>query len=427
MSLKRIELTKGVYLNLYNTDKFKTNYLSVSFAQELLRDTVSYNALLPLILTRGTVSYPTMEKMSIALDELYATTINTRCFKKGEIQFVGFNMGILNNAYAPDGCDILGGALDILNEVIFKPCTENGGFLEKYLETEKKNLCDRIASQINNKNSYAVSRANEEMCKNEAYGIPSLGYAEDVMKADGKTLYEHYRSLLKTARVEIFFVGVCDEQTVEKIKNALCFEPREEKELVTKVIRKAKSVKEVTEPQAVTQAKLSLGFRSGKVLCDGDYYKFVMFNDIFGSSPTSKLFMNVRERLSLCYYCRSIPEPQKGVMIVAAGIEAKNKMTAQNEILKQLQDIADAKITDDEMFSARSSILNSYRELDDSPESIESWYLGRMLAGMNDSPAMAAEQIKTVTKEDVAEVARGITLDTVYFMEPTLKEEAENE
>lgn len=427
MSLIRKEITKGVFLNVLDTPKFKTNYLSLAFAAPLSKETVSLNALLPLILTRGTRKLPTMEKMSIALDTLYASTLNTRCFKKGEIQFVGFNLGILNNSYAPDGCDIFGGTLDILHDVVFDPYLENGAFSEKYLETEKKNLCDRIASQINNKNSYAVTRANEEMCKGEAYGISSLGYPEDISAVTAPELYSHYRKLLKEARVEIFFVGEYSCNIEEKIKSALCFEPREHVPLKTDVIRRAGDIKEVNDPQAVTQAKLTLGFRTGKVLSDGDYYKFVMFNDIFGSSPTSKLFMNVREKLSLCYYCRSIPEPQKGVMLVAAGIEAKNKKTAYDEILKQLSDIAEGNITDEEMLSARSSILNSYRELSDSPESIESWYLGRMLAGMDDSPEMAAEQIKTVTKEDVADIARNITLDTVYFMEPTLTEEAENE
>ncbi|MBE6573080.1 MAG: insulinase family protein [Ruminococcaceae bacterium] len=427
MSVKRIELTKGVYLNVVDTPKFKNNYLSVSFASPLSRETASMNALLPLILTRGTVSYPTMEKMSIALDTLYASTINTRCFKKGEIQFCGFNCGILNNSYAPDGCDIIGGTLDILHEVIFRPYLEDGVFSVKYLETEKQNLCDRIAAQINNKNSYAMQRANEEMCKDEAYGISSLGYAEDIEKVDADTLYKHYLELIDTARVEIFFVGSYSEDIGDKIKSTLDFKPREPIALETKVIRKASEIKNIQEPQPVTQAKLTLGFRTGKVLSDGDFYKFVVFNSIFSSSPTSKLFMNVREKLSLCYYCRSVPEPQKGVMLVAAGIEKNNREKAYNEILNQLNDIVIGNISDDELLSAKSSILNSYRELDDSPEGMENWYLGRMLAGMNDSPAEVSEQVMTVTKEDISSVAKEITLDTVYFMDPTLEGEAEDD
>ncbi len=418
MSIKRTELADGVFLNVCDTPKFKNNYLSVSFAQPLSSENASMNALLPLILTRGTVSYPTMEKMSAALDNLYASTINTRCFKKGEVQFVGFNCGILSNSYATDDCDIFGGTLDILHEVIFKPYTENGLFSEKYLDTEKKNLCDRIAAQINNKTSYAISRANEEMCKNETYGISALGDIESIENIDNTKLFDHYKKVIDTAQVEIFFVGEYSDEIEAKIKSALCFGPREIPTLTTSVVRSAESVKEITEGQNVNQAKLSIGFRTNKVLSDGDYYKFVLFNEVYGGSPTSKLFMNVREKLSLCYYCKSIPEPQKGVMIVTAGVEEANKEKAQNEIIAQLNDICEGMITDEEFESAVSSILNAYREIDDNPESIESWYLGRMLAGLDTTPSQTAEQIKSCTKEDVAEMAKGITIDTVYFMKP---------
>ncbi len=418
MPIRRIELNEGVGLNILDTPKFKNNYLSVSFAQPLAKKTASLNALLPLILTRGTKSYPTMEKMSAALDMLYASTINTRCFKKGEIQFFGFNCGILDNSYAPDGCDIFGGTLDILNEVIFSPCTEEGNFIKKYLETEKTNLCDRIASKINNKTSYAITRANEEMCKEEAYGISALGDIESIGKITSEELYAHYTDVINNARVEIYFVGAYSDAIEKKIKESLCFSPRKCSELKTEVIRTAGPLKEISEEQPVSQAKITIGFRSGKVLSDGDYYKFVLFNEIYGGSPTSKLFMNVREKLSLCYYCKSIPEPQKGVMLVTAGIEESNKQTAENEILAQLDEIRKGNITDEEMDSAKSSILNAYREIEDNPESIESWYLGRMLAELNDSPAEASEQIKKVTKEEIMSVAEGISLDTVYVMKP---------
>ncbi|MBR6514285.1 MAG: insulinase family protein [Clostridia bacterium] len=418
MSFKRTRLNEGVFLNVYDTPKFKNNYLAISFAQPLDKETASMNALLPLILTRGTVSYPTMEKMSTALDSLYASTINTRCFKKGEVQFIGFNCGILSNSYATDDCDIFGGTLDILREVIFEPYTENGIFSEKYLETEKQNLCDRIAAQINNKTSYAIARANEEMCKDETYGISAMGDIASVESINAGDLYEHYKKVIANAHIEIFFVGEYGEAIDSKIRSVLNFEARTPAALKTDVVRSASSVKEITEEQSVNQAKLSIGFRTGKVLSDGDYYKFVLFNEVYGGSPTSKLFMNVREKLSLCYYCKSIPEPQKGVMIVTAGVEEQNKEKAQSEILAQLKDISEGNITDEEFESAVCSILNAYREIDDNPESIENWYLGRMLAGLTTSPAQTAEQIASCTKADIADMAKGITLDTVYFMKP---------
>ncbi len=417
MSLMKINLAKGVTLNVINTDLFKSDYMSVSFALPLSAQNASKGALLPLILTRGTVAHPTMASISEELDMLYASTINTRCLKKGEVQFFGFNLNILNNRYAPDGTDVLLGTLNLLHEVIFQPLLENGAFVADYLETEKENLCDRINAEINNKISYAVTRAKEEMCKNEAYGVNALGTVESVMAVNANELYKYYKSVISDARVEIFFVGQFDEAVEEKIRKALPFCDRTPEALDTRVIRRADGeVNNVVENQPVTQSKLSLGFRTGKVLLDGDYYKFVMFNEVYGGSPSSKLFMNVREKLSLCYYCRSIPEPQKGVMIVTAGIETENKQLAQDEILAQLKACADGNITEEELEAARKSVLNAYKEIYDNPEGLESWYTGRLLAGLCDSPEEAAEKINNVGIQDIVECASAITLDTVYFM-----------
>lgn len=425
--MDRYQICEGVGLNVSNTAKFKNNYMSVSFAVPLSREYASMGALLPLVLTHATKNYPSMEKISYALDMLYASSITTRCFKKGEVQFFGFNIGFLNDSYDLDGCNISGGTLSILNEMIFYPYLTNGIFDENIVETEKKNLCDRIAAQINDKNSYAITRANLEMCRDESYGISALGEICDVEKITAKSLYDYYLKVLTEAQIEIFFVGDYTDTVKNEIYKYLDFKPRVVKPLKTSVIRRAQKVREVDESQNVVQGKLSLGFRTGKVLSDGDYYKFVVFNEIYGGSPVSKLFMNVREKLSLCYYCRSIPEPQKGVMIVGAGIEVSNMKAAKDEILAQLEEIRNGNITDDELQAAYSAILDSYRAIDDTPESVEQWYLGRMLADLNDSPLEACELIKTVTKEDVSEIARGITLDTVYFMHPIVSEEGRDE
>jgi predicted Zn-dependent peptidase len=192
-------------------------------------------------------------------------------------------------------------------------------------------------------------------------------------------------------------------------------------ELSTQVIRSAEKSKEVIEDQPVKQGKLSLGFRTGCTLSDRDYHVFAMFRELYGGSPSSKLFMNVRERLSLCYYCSAIAEAHKGIMIVSSGIEVSNKQKAQDEILRQLELTKAGEITEAELVAARNSLINGYRELYDDANSLKSWYTSRMLAGRDDSPEDAAAALQTVTAADIAEMAKRVTLDTVYFLNGTLK------
>lgn len=421
MSVIKKKIADGIYLNFINTDKFKTNYLSVNFITRLNKETASLNALLPAVLKRGTVKYPTMADINEQLENLYATGIYSRVYKRGENQIIGFTSHMLENLYTIDDTDILSGTLDMLEQLIFYPVTDNGIFLKSYVDGEKVNLIDNINALINNKNRYAIWRCQEEMCKDEAFGVAETGTVKDVEKITPESLYEQYKCILNESQIEIYYVGQCDIDWLSgKLAGIFKNINHVDNKLETVVIRSADKIKEITEEQPVTQGKLSIGFRTGSVLNDGDYHKFVLFNEIYGGSPTSKLFMNVREKLSLCYYCHSIAESLKGIMVVASGIEVANKEVAQAEILLQLENIKNGIITEDEIVSAKNSIINGYRTINDSSSSLEAWYMNRMFAGIVSSPEEAIELIDSVTKADVVEIANKITLDTVYFMKGTL-------
>lgn len=422
MILKRKQITDAAALALVETDKFKANYMSLSFATPLCRENAAYDALLPLVLSRGTAKMPAMREINRELDKLYASTISPRCLRRGETHFFGFSAYTLDNAYAPDGCDITGGVLEILDDIINNPLKIEDAFKSEYVESEKNNLCDRISSAINNKNRYAITRCIEEMCADEAFGVGEFGDIESVKKITAESLYDYYLSSILNLSAEVFYVGRFSESTEKGLKDILApFKAKTSTIARSKVKLAAEKVKRVDEDQPVKQAKLSLGYRTGITLDNPAHCKFTVFNEIFSSSPMSKLFRNVREKLSLAYYCHSIPEPLKGIMVVTSGIDASNREKAEAEIARQLDAVRACEITDDEINAAKASIINAYRELEDSPEALERWYTVRMMAGRSDSPAEAAEDILNVTKEDVAEIARALSLDTVYYMNPTLK------
>ena len=429
MSVIKKKIAGGITLNIIPTEKFKKEYLSINFLTPLDASTASLNALTVKVLKRGTESYPDMQAISRALDDDYSAELYDKVYRRGETQVFGFSCLTLGGDYAVDGTDILGEALKITGEVMFRPALDNGVFKEEYVESEKKNLIDEIGAKINNKNSWAVSRCREIMCEGERFAVSELGTAEDVAKITAASLYEHYTKVIRSCRIEIFYVGSADEEKITSDVKALMapLGDVDPAPLSTEVIRKAQhEPRQVTEDVAVKQGKLILGFRTDAVLSDDDYHAFTLFSEVYGGSPSSKLFMNVREKLSLCYYCWAMPDAQKGVMFVSSGIENDNKQIAESEILNQLKNITELDITDDEFDAAKKSLVNGYKEIYDGPGSLESWYMGRMLAGRDDSPLENAERIMSVTKEQVAKKAAAVTLDTVYFMHGTEKADDDN-
>lgn len=421
MIFERIELKKGVFVSAVKTDKFKTNLLTVNLLTPLSAETASLNSLLTDVLKRGTVNYPTMQSLHTKQDELYSLGLGAYVQKRGEIQSVTFELSAIDDVYTFDKSALLEQATALLGEMIFHPVTENGVFRAEYVTQEKKNLIDSIKAQINNKSSYAIKRCHEIMCEGEPFAVNAAGEIATVEQITPEQLYTQYKNVLENAAVEVLYVGNRDATEIAAlIGKHLPFAERKPLSKETIVKTSADEVKKLTEKMQINQCKLSIGLRIGTSLKSKDYIKFALFNEIFGGSTTSKLFMNVREKKSLCYYCQPIVEGIKGVMVIASGVDAKNKDIAYEAIMEQLEDVKNGVISDTELDDAKRSLENAYREITDSPASICTWYISRVIAGRTDSPDDAAKSVGAVTKQDVVAMAKRLVLDTIYSLEASI-------
>lgn len=421
MEGKRTQLFPGVWLRTVHTDKFKSAYLSLTLMTQLNRENASANALLPRVLRRGTMVHPDMESLSAALDELYGGAVEPAVRKKGESQCVGFLASFLDNAYALNGEDILSGAAELLGEMLLNPLTRDGVFDPDYVEGEKANLIDELRGQINDKRIYATRRLTQLMCREESFGADKLGQEDKVAAITPESLWARYQKLLSSAQIEVYYSGSADPERVREIMERVfstlpVSQEREEPECEVR-IHAEQEPNVIEEVMDVNQGKLAMGWRTGGItVWEEECPALVLCSAVFGGTSMSKLFMNVRERLSLCYYASSALEKQKGLMIVSSGIEFQNYETAKREILAQLEDVKAGKITDDELEGARCILINQYRSIEDEQGRMEEYWLGQAAAGTEDAPGTLAARLETVTGEQIAQVARKLELDTVYFL-----------
>lgn len=413
------EILPRISLTALHTTKFKSSYMSVQFLVPLDGETASQNALVPMVLRRGTKRYPDMEALSAALDELYGGAIEPAIRKKGSIQCVGFAASFLDDAYTPDGSVLLEQSAELLSELLLHPTTNQAGhFLPEYVEGERTNLVNRIRAQINDKRQYAKDRLVELMC-----GEPDrLGDEAHATAITGEALWEQYQRLFEYP-IHIFYSGSASfEQVEEAFCHALKELPRPAAAPEPSVAAKA-----VTPPQNheesmdVTQGKLGLGFTCGVRLTDGDYPATHILNALFGGTTTSKLFLNVREKLSLCYYASSQYDKFKGMVFVSSGVEFEKRSVAQDEILAQLETCKQGKIEPWTLEAAKRSAINAMRTILDSQSRQEEFWLGQaVLPG--DDPEELLRRYEAVTMEEVVAAAQKWELHTQYFLKG--KEEA---
>ena len=418
---ERRELFPGVWLRTVHTNKFKSAYLSITLMAPLAPETAAANALVPSVLRRGTAVHPDMESLSAALDQLYGGAIEPAVRKKGETQCVGFVASFLDDAYALEGEKILEPAANLLGEVMLKPYTRDGAFDPDYTAGEKANLLDRIRGQINDKRTYATHRLTQLMCGEEAFGVDKLGDEAHVEAITPASLWQRYQELLGEAAVEVYYCGSAEPARVEAaMRAALAGLPVNEERLDPDCevrISAGPEPRVIEEAMDVTQGKLAMGFRTGGQTCwEEDYPALVLCNAIFGGTTLSKLFLNVREKLSLCYYASSMLEKMKGLVLVSLGIEFDRYRQARDEIMTQLDNIRTGKIEDWELEGARRTVVSSHlAALDDQARQEEFW-LGQAAAGLDDTPEELAAQFENVTREQVMAAAQKLELDTIYFL-----------
>ena len=421
--IQTIQLTPGVVLRHYPDKRFKTAVLSLQLLRPLCREEAALNALLFSVLLRGTAKNPDMRAITARLDGLYGAAVNPFTHRIGDRQTLGLFLSCLEDRFALPGDRILSPSFALVREILLEPKLVDGIFDPEFVESEKKNLIAEIEAELNDKRAYATSRMIRSMCAGDSFALSLRGEKEDVEAITAQSLFEHYQKVLKTSPVELFFVGSADAQEVARelmpLAQALAADPMTLPPQTPLNLTAKK--REFTETLELKQCKLSMGFTTPITNQHPDFAAMQVFNTVFGAGMTSKLFMNVREKLSLCYYASSVYYGSKGIVTVSSGIEADKYETAKAEILHQLALTAAGEITDAELSAAKTGLISGLRAVPDAPGSLESFYGTAYIAGMRYDLSGYMEAISAVTAEDVARCAASVELHTVFFLKGEAK------
>ena len=166
----------------------------------------------------------------------------------------------------------------------------------------------------------------------------------------------------------------------------------------------------------VTQGKLCMGFRSTNEMTPETYPAVIVYNTLFGGSATSKLFNNVREKLSLCYYVNSNIDRLKRIMIVRSGVEFENFEKAYDEIMLQQQLTENGEFDDAEIGAAKKQLINAYKSNYDSIGEMGEYNTMQLIMGTDVPISEMIERIQNVTREEIVSAAKSMKLDTVYML-----------
>lgn len=411
--LKTQRLNDAVTLHTFTDPRFKTLKISVNMLVPLTKATAARNAILPPLVTRATRKYPDFTSFNCRLAQLYGASLNSSVQKIGEYQVLSLSVNGISNRYAFGGEDMAAQLTSLLFEVLFQPLKEEDGlFSQEGFQQKQRQLLEMMDSEFNDKVIYAHRRSEELLFEGRNAGLNCYGSREDLEALDRRKVSLAWDELLQNAKFEIFVLGDCipDEAVFHSHFSGFG------KALVTEIIpfEKPQEIRRITEEQPLSQSKLSMAYRA-------DYgpeekMLFWLTTMVLGGVPSSKLFQNVREKMSLCYYCSAGIHLNSRAMYIESGVETENLERTEEAVQEQLKALQRGELTEEELLSAKLALKNSLRSVGDSLYQVESWYLGQYFAGKPLSPEQAVEQLMSYSVDQVVEAAGRLYPASVYTL-----------
>lgn len=415
--LKRRELCRGIYLNSVRDDRFKSGRISVNMSVPLKDETAAENALMIQLLGRSCKAYPDYISLNREVSRLYGAALTTDCIKMGDLQTLTLSVSGLDDRYTLDGEVLSEELAQLLCKMLFEPKLDGEAFAAADVEQERRQLLELIEAEANEKRGYAIKQCIRLMCKNDSFGISRIGTYEQVSSVTPQEVYKAWRRVLENAVVNIVVVGELDDEAIgEAFKAEFTKLDRAVTDCTIKPYEFDGELRQSVEAQEVMQSKLVMGFSCKISAGDerADHAKLMTL--VLGGTPSSKLFTNVREKESLCYYCAANYNRQKGIILVDSGVEKQNIEKAKTEILNQLEQIKQGNITDFEISAAKLAVGDSAGMVTDSVSGIEKFYSSQLFEEEILSPEQAAHRINAVTKEQIIEAAKCVELAAVYVL-----------
>ncbi len=407
--LSTTQIKDGVALHRIADDRFKKNYTSISLSMPLRREDITLSALLPYLIDRGNAAYPDMSDFRRRLMQLYGVSLSATAAKGGTRRALTLTLSGPAGRYLPEA-NACAQAQQLAFDCVFDPYLPGGRFDPDAVAIEKEKLRETILTNYNDKRHYLMMRAGERFFGADPRGLCADGYLEDIESISAESLTDFYFRLRDTARVDVMSAGAQAPEYAALAQLAGRDTPWQAADAVAKCPQQ-----DVVETQQLNQDKLALMFTCGRLLSRSERAALRVGTALFGGTATSRLFTNVREKRSLCYYCAASPALREAYICVDSGVQHADVPALSEAVLAELAELQKGNITQQELDETKLALVSALRSLDDGIPSLHGWYLGQILYnGDVVTPQQELEAVQSVTANDIAAAMSLLGLNLSY-------------
>ncbi len=415
--MNRINIENGVNITEFPAEKFKRCRIAIYFTWPSKKDKATAEALLPFLMERSYADCPDMSELSKRLAALYGASLSVDLITVGANRVLGVSVTGIQDKYALNDEKLSQEYADMALNVAFRPFLINGVFNEENVEIEKEQLYEQLLSEINDKRGYCIRQARRKFYQDAPEGIERNGYIEEVKSLSAKNVTDAWENIIKTAQIDVMVFGA----DAKAISGHVC-------KYITKIDRnpikiapanamEKTNAQQFIEEMDTVQSKLCMIFTMQKPARGRDFIVLRVASALLGGTATSRLFLNVREKQSLCYYCSAHSEARNGVLFIDSGIEHENTSAARNAILTELENLQNGEITEKELKEIKINLQQRLRSVQDLLGGLESWYFSEILRGEDiRTPVQMINEIETVTTQEINDILKRFSLSVEYLI-----------
>ena len=414
--MNRIEIAKGAHLSCFDAEKFKRCRITLNFLWPATREYATAEALLPFVMERGYADCPDMTELSMRLAALYGAALSVDCTLNGANRVLTVTIAGIRDAFALAGENLTAAYTELAIGTAFRPYFVNELFDAEAVTIEKEQLRELLESEINEKRSYCIRQARRKFFGDAPAGIERNGYLDEVDSLTPKKLTDAFHRMLRTAQIEVMVLGADADTVREQVCKALAPLDRAPASLIAPAAMPFVQPQSFAQAMDTVQGKLCLLFTAGEIFPGEDLSALRVATALLGGTATSRLFTNVREKMSLCYYCAASFQSLTAMLSIDSGVEHADAAAAKAAILKELDALCTGEITDAEIAETKRTLCSSLAAVEDTLMGVESWYFAEICRGTAKTPLEVTAEVKTVTADDIRRVLSKFTLSVAYLI-----------
>lgn len=418
-----ITLAPGARITVLPAEKFNRCRISINFIWPATRRWATAEALLPLVLERGYRDCPDMTELSRRLARLYGAALSVDGSMSGRCRVLTVTLSGIKDRFALEGEPLSMEYAGIAFGVAFRPYLVDGVLDAEAVDIEREQLRELLESEINEKRSYCIRQARRKFYGDSPAGIERNGYLEELDGVTARDVTDAYDRMRRTARIEVSVLGADVEAARTCLSAALGECARTPCSLPEAEAVPLREARYYEEPLPALQGKLCMLFTPGEPFAPQELSALRVAVTLLGGTPTSRLFQNVREKQSLCYYCAASYTSLTNALCLDSGVAHEDAEKARGAILQELRALCEGPVEHKELDDAKRALKNQLAAVGDTLQGLEGWYFAEYLRGTQKTPEQVAAEVDAVTAGDVRRVLSRFALSVCY----TLTKEADTD